>query len=150
MFQAKAFCGCVLIAEPNIVARSDWDIDFRYGQQGEQMVKDLLTIETVEVKRDRRWKETGNLFIETECFYVNDGVTKRSGILTTKATHWAFVLEDLTLIVSKADLLATLMHYGRKTQCNIEPNVSTGYLVTVAALLQWQVDKANEVLNANI
>lgn len=132
------------------MAKSDWDIDFRYGQQGEQMVKDLLSIETVEVKRDRRWKETGNLFIETSCFYVNEGVTKRSGLLVTKATHWAFVLEDLTLIVSREDLFATLMQYGRKVECNIEPNVSTGYLITVAQLLQWQVDKANEVQNANI
>jgi hypothetical protein len=132
------------------VAKSDWDIDFRYGQQGEQMVKDLLSIETVEVKRDRRWKETGNLFIETSCFYVNEGVIKRSGLLVTKATHWAFVLEDLTLIVSREDLFATLMQYGRKVECNIEPNVSTGYLITVAQLLQWQVDKANEVQNANI
>ena len=132
------------------MAKSDWDIDFRYGQQGEQTVKDLLSIETVEVKRDRRWKETGNLFIETSCFYVNEGVTKRSGLLVTKATHWAFVLEDLTLIVSREDLFATLMQYGRKVECNIEPNVSTGYLITVAQLLQWQVDKANEVQNANI
>lgn len=114
------------------------------------MVKDLLSIETVEVKRDRRWKETGNLFIETSCFYVNEGVTKRSGLLVTKATHWAFVLEDLTLIVSREDLFATLMQYGRNVECNIEPNVSNGYLITVAQLLQWQVDKANEVQNANI
>lgn len=114
------------------------------------MVKDLLSIETVEVKRDRRWKETGNLFIETSCFYVNEGITKRSGLLVTKATHWAFVLEDLTLIVSREDLFATLMQYGRKIECNIEPNVSTGYLITVGQLLQWQVDKANEVQNANI
>jgi len=132
------------------VGKSDWDIDFRYGVEGEQMVKDLLTIETVEVKRDRRWKETGNLFIETSCFYVNERITKRSGILTTKASHWAFVLEDLTLIVAKADLMATLMQYGRQASCNLEPNISTGYVITVAQLLQWQVDKANEVQNANI
>lgn len=132
------------------MGNSDWDIDFRYGVEGEQMVKDLLTIETVEVKRDRRWKETGNLFIETSCFYVNEGITKRSGILTTKASHWAFVLEDLTLIVAKADLMATLMQYGKQAKCNIEPNISSGYLITVGALLQWQVDKANEVQNANI
>jgi len=150
MFQAKAFCGYALIVGLNIVGKSDWDIDFRYGQHGEQMVKDLLTIETVEVKRDRRWKETGNLFIETECFYVNDGVAKRSGILTSKASHWAFVLEDITLIVSREDLFYTLMKHGRKTKCNIEPNVSTGYLITVAQLLQCQVDKANEVHDANL
>ena len=150
MSQAKAFYGYALIVGPSTVGNSDWDIDFRYGVEGEQMVKDLLTIETVEVKRDRRWKETGNLFIETSCFYVNEGITKRSGILTTKASHWAFVLEDLTLIVAKADLMATLMQYGKQAKCNIEPNISSGYLITVGALLQWQVDKANEVQNANI
>jgi len=52
-------------------SKSDWDIDLRYGQDGEEYVRRLLTMETVEVKRDRRWKETGNIYIETSCYYVN-------------------------------------------------------------------------------
>ena len=31
-------------------SKSDWDIDLRYGQDGEESVRRLLTMETVEVK----------------------------------------------------------------------------------------------------
>ena len=75
-------------------SKSDWDLDLRYGQDGEESVRRLLTIDTVEVKRDRRWKETGNLYIETSCYYVNDGAFKPSGVSVSKATHFAFVIED--------------------------------------------------------
>lgn len=62
---------------------SDWDLDFRFGQAGEVLVNSLLTapIETVEVKTDRRWKETGNLYIEVYCW------SKRAGI------HLAYQLQ---------------------------------------------------------
>jgi hypothetical protein len=123
-------------------SKSDWDIDLRYGQDGEDSVRRLLTIETVEVKRDRRWKETGNIYIETSCYYVNERGFKPSGLSVSQATHWAFVLEDLTVIVSKSDLINTVKEYGRNISCNIEPNVSFGYLITIDSLLKWQVEKA--------
>jgi hypothetical protein len=99
-------------------------------------------METVEVKRDRRWKETGNIYIETSCYYVNERGFKLSGLSVSQATHWAFVLEDLTVIVSKSDLINTVKEYGRNISCNIEPNVSFGYLITIDSLLKWQVEKA--------
>ncbi len=123
-------------------SKSDWDIDLRYGQDGEESVRRLLTMETVEVKRDRRWKETGNIYIETSCYYVNERGFKLSGLSVSQATHWAFVLEDLTVIVSKSDLINTVKEYGRNISCNIEPNVSFGYLITIDSLLKWQVEKA--------
>jgi hypothetical protein len=123
-------------------SKSDWDIDLRYGQDGEESVRRLLTMETVEVKRDRRWKETGNIYIETSCYYVNERGFKSSGLSVSQATHWAFVLEDLTVIVSKSDLINTVKEYGRNISCNIEPNISFGYLITIDSLLKWQVEKA--------
>lgn len=123
-------------------ALSDWDLDLRYGLDAEGSVRRVLTIETVEVKSDRRWKITGNIYIETSCYHVNKGEFERSGIATSKATHWAFVLEDLTLIVTTEDLINTLNAYGVKTACQIEPNPSKGYLITVESLLKWQVKKA--------
>ena len=47
---------------------SDFDLDFRYGQDGELYVNNLLQdpLKTVECKRDSRWIDTGNIFIETE------------------------------------------------------------------------------------
>jgi hypothetical protein len=126
-------------------SKSDWDLDLRYGQDGEESVRRLLTIDTVEVKRDRRWKETGNLYIETSCYYVNDGAFKPSGVSVSKATHFAFVVEDLTILVSKSDLINTVKEYGRNISCKIEPNVSFGYLITIDSLLKWQIEKAERM-----
>ncbi len=43
---------------------SNWDLDLRDGELGESKLADLLRMDTVEVKTDRRWIETGNLFIK--------------------------------------------------------------------------------------
>jgi hypothetical protein len=126
-------------------SKSDWDLDLRYGQDGEESVRRLLTIDTVEVKRDRRWKETGNLYIETSCYYVNEGEFKPSGVSVSKATHFAFIIEDLTILVSRSDLVNTVKEYGRNISCNIEPNVSFGYLITIDSLLKWQLEKAERM-----
>ena len=43
---------------------SSFDIDFGYGRKGEQLVEELLTGgRTVEVKRDRKWWITNNIYI---------------------------------------------------------------------------------------
>ena len=47
---------------------SNWDLDFRAGLAGESKVADLLSLDTLEVKTDRRWHQTGNIYIETECW----------------------------------------------------------------------------------
>ena len=117
--------------------KSDWDIDLRFGQEGEVIVNSLLTspIETVEVKRDKRWVETGNLYIETECWSDVLQSWYHSGISTSKASHWAFVLEDAVFIVPIDKLFEALEKYGKKKEMN-RPEYSTkGYLVTISDLL---------------
>lgn len=115
---------------------SDWDLDLRDGEQGESRVADLLSLDTVEVKTDRRWKETGNLYIETECYYKNSQAWEPSGIRVSKATHWAFVLEDSVLIVPLFRLMEAVYELGKSITCNIPPNPSRGYLITPAVLLE--------------
>lgn len=114
---------------------SDWDIDLRFGQDGETYVNNLLTnIETVEVKRDKRWIETGNLFIETQCW--SDKVNKwyESGINASKASHWAFVLEDLVVIIPLEKLKTIVEKHGKPIHMN-RPEYSTkGYLVTIESV----------------
>ncbi len=120
------------------MSRSDWDIDFRFGQQGEVIVNHLLTapIETVEVKRDRRWKETGNLYIETECWSDVLGCWYASGISTTKASHWSFILEDSVLTVPTDRVRMAIAVYGIKREMN-RPEYSTkGYTITDSELLK--------------
>jgi len=65
---------------------SDFDLDLATGQEGEQLVEQLLTGgKTVEVKTDLKWKETGNLYIETVCWSHNNENWYLSGLSSTKA-----------------------------------------------------------------
>lgn len=120
------------------VNRSDWDLDLRFGQEGEVLVNNLLTapIETVEVKRDRRWKDTGNLYIETECWSDVLGCWYASGITVSKASHWSFILEDSVVTVPTDRVRLAVATYGLKREMN-RPEYSTkGYTITVAELLK--------------
>jgi hypothetical protein len=116
-----------------LMSLSDWDLDLRFGQEGEVLVNNFLTspIETVEVKRDRRWKETGNLYIETECWSDVLGCWYASGISTTKASHWSFILEDSVVIVPTERVRMAIAKHGLKREMN-RPEYSTkGYTVTL-------------------
>lgn len=116
---------------------SDWDIDFRDGALGEQTVARLMSSDTVEVKTDRRWYQTGNVYIEMQCWYQNGQQYKQSGINATKASHWAFVLEDLVLIVPIETLKRAVLELGRPITCNIPPNPSMGVLIKINDLLNF-------------
>lgn len=116
---------------------SDFDLDFSYGRQGEHLVEELLTGgKTVEVKRDRRWSETGNLYIETKCWYQRTQSWEDSGISVTKADYWAFVLETGVIIVPTTIVSSAIFRYGRGITCRIPPNKSAGYLIKVENLLE--------------
>lgn len=115
---------------------SDFDLDFSHGLTGENLVSDLLTGGlTVEVKTDRKWKNTNNLYIETECWYNGAGQWKPSGLSVTKAAYWAFVLEKGTVIIPTNTVKMACALHGRPISCFIEPNNSKGYLITVENLL---------------
>jgi hypothetical protein len=115
---------------------SNWDLDLRAGLSGESRVADLLSLDTVEVKTDRRWHETGNVYIETECWYVGTQSWEPSGIRVSKATHWAFVLEDSVLIVPLHRLKEAVHDSGTVIICNIPPNPSRGFLIRPTTLLE--------------
>jgi hypothetical protein len=68
----------------------DWDLDFRKGVEGENLVAKLVTGKTVEVKSDRITYKTQRVAVEYA--YRN----KPSGIAATKAEWWAYVLLDET------------------------------------------------------
>jgi hypothetical protein len=76
--------------EPN------FDLDLEYGKQGELFVQDVadaIKAQRVEIKRDARWHETGNLFVEFKCLKYS-GSWEPSGIAITNALLYAFVLGD--------------------------------------------------------
>lgn len=121
------------------MANSDWDLDLKFGQEGENTVANLLSIETVEVKRDARWKETGNLYIETECWYNASQSWQPSGLSVSKATHYAFVLEGMVVITTTEDLKAVVEKNGRPIECKIEPNPSKGFLIKLSNIVEYQL-----------
>jgi hypothetical protein len=115
---------------------SSFDLDFGYGRKGEQLVDELLTGGmTVEVKRDRKWFKTNNLYIETECYFLKTKEWASSGLGVTEAAYWAFVLQESTLIVPTDVLRFAVKEFGREITCQIPPNLSKGYLITVDDLM---------------
>lgn len=110
---------------------SNFAYDLKFGQEGEKSVHNVLSIETVEVKRDSKWFDTGNLYIETECYMMSSGKYEPSGLSKTEATHWAFSLDDLTVIVPTETLRTVVSRAGRSIVCNIPPNPSRGFLITL-------------------
>lgn len=116
---------------------SDFDLDLTVGQAGEQTVANLLTIETVEVKTDLKWRDTGNLYVETLCWHNSTQSWELSGINVTKATHWAFNMEGMVLIVETHLLAEACRELGRPIECNIEPNPSRGVLIKPEQIIRY-------------
>ena len=115
---------------------SDFDLDFSYGKEGENLVEALLGGgKTVEVKRDRKWHNTGNLYIETECWYLKSNSWEPSGLSVSKADYWAFVIERGVILVPLDILKSVVKAWGREITCEIPPNRSKGYLIMAHDLL---------------
>jgi len=69
------------------LADSRWDLDLKFGKDGEQWVKMLGKEVKIEVKTERdKWHKTGNIFFE----YSYRG--RPSGLAVTKCDYWATVL----------------------------------------------------------
>lgn len=84
----------------------DFDLDSAVGRQGELWVADIAHMigagtGQIEVKTDQRIANTGNVYIEYECLR-RDGWFP-SGIATTKALVWAFVLPANVLIAAPVE-----------------------------------------------
>jgi hypothetical protein len=73
--------------------QKNFDIDVEYGRQGENYLLDILETKRIEVKTDRIAHITGNVAVE----YRYRG--RPSGISTTEADYWAFLLYDMTTII---------------------------------------------------
>lgn len=124
---------------------SSFDLDFEYGQVGESLVFDLLAGKrTVEVKRDRRWVETGNIYIETDCYFTKYQAWKPSGLSVTEAGYWAFVLEDSVVIIPTNVLRFAVQAYGKPISCQIPPNLSKGFLIKPEDLITATKEYAGE------
>lgn len=122
---------------------SDFDLDLANGKVGETLVEELLTGgKTIEVKTDLKWKNTGNLYIETICWSHNNQEWYPSGLSTTKAEYWAFVLEGMVLMVLTEQLRKAVTLFGHPITCNIQPNPSKGYLIKPNDVIEFVRSRA--------
>jgi hypothetical protein len=121
----------------NMPSKSSFDLDFSYGRKGELLVEELLTDgKKVEVKRDRKWHLTGNVYIETECFFTKNNAWAPSGLSVTEAEYWAFVLKRTVVMLPLDVVWYAVKTFGRDITCEIPPNISKGYLVKVVDLIE--------------
>ena len=115
---------------------SDWDIDLAEGQYSEELVRRLFDGRNkIEVKRDLRWRETGNLYIETEQFSTYYDKWIPSGISISKADFWAFQLDTLILFVAIDKLREAVFEENRPIQMKRQPPTK-GYLVKVSTVIK--------------
>lgn len=75
---------------------SHFDLDFARGAQGQLFVDNITKMlgdgsGRIEVKTDAWYVKSRRLFVELEC-QGRDGVWRLSGLNTTKALIWAYVL----------------------------------------------------------
>ena len=64
---------------------NDFKYDLKVGQIGEQLLNDIFTLKTIEVKRDSWIYKSGNIAIEYE------SRNKPSGIAKSEADYWAII-----------------------------------------------------------
>ena len=81
---------------------NDFRHDLEVGQLGEKLLADILENRTIEVKKDLKAMQTGNVFIE----YSSRG--KLSGLSTSQADWWALIVSDKVIKLIKTDYLKEL------------------------------------------
>ena len=136
------------------ISNSDFDLDFRNGKEGEDLVANVLGVETVEVKRDLMWFKTRNLYLETYCWNNTERKEIPSGIRVTKSQWWFWVLGN-TIIAVPTQQLKDLLNEQREngTLWDINnsklPNPSRGVLIRVEDLLKFQQKKGYKITKSD-
>lgn len=115
-----------------------WDIDKARGDAAEKWVSDIRAgLEgdaSIEVKRDKALS-TGNLYVEYECR------GKPSGIATTKADLWVFVLDldHFAIVISTERLKALARSFyraGRIGECVVGSHPTKGVLIPLDRVMR--------------
>jgi hypothetical protein len=121
-----------------------WDIDYSRGLVGENLLKDI--IENAEVKTDYEWQKTGNLFIEFEAW--REGKMQPSGIKTTEAKYWVFVLpvgdKQQILQCFPTSLIRRMCEGRAEVPMNNGSNPTKGYLIKISEIMNRVSEEANK------
>lgn len=127
-----------------------FDIDYSYGFEGERYIADIIdgiTSGKVEVKRDAVFHDTGNVYIEYMC--QKNGQWTESGINTTTADVWIFVLGDSKMFIGikVAELRELAKHFHSWGCTGYEKDGShptRGVIISAKYLMQYAQNKINK------
>jgi len=113
--------------------------DLQFGEMKEKELADILLNQKIEVKTDRKWKETGNIAVE----FMSRG--KKSGISITEAKYWAFILDNdnkiegiIILPIDSLKLLSREYYSQGKTTKGGDDNTSDMVLIPLKEI--WKKD----------
>lgn len=119
----------------------DFILDLREGTAAERLVKEILSGErgTVEVKREWYVSSSGNVAIEFKCR------RRPSGIATSTATWWAFVLDgpkyghEVVILIKRARLRDLAREFYKKGSWKPggDDSASRMVLIPVEELVKW-------------
>lgn len=110
---------------------SQWDIDLKFGNNKESELVKIINGDKLEVKADRKAHNTGNIAVEIECY------GKPSGISVSKAKHYAFVLEHITLIIETERLRSMLNNKDYWVVFGGDNNASKMVLIPIRDLIKY-------------
>lgn len=111
----------------------DFRWDLKLGQIAEDWLADLLQSRTIEVKRDFKASQTGKVFVEFFCR------GKPSGIATTEAEYWAFILDGDSVVILPTEKVKNLVSEAQekgKVASGGDGNLSQGALIKLERLLK--------------
>jgi len=112
---------------------NDFRYDLKVGQVAETLLADLLENKKIEVKRDLRALETGNIYIE----YESRG--KRSGIAKSEADYYCYFISDSRMfLITTEDLKALCRKYigTNRDRKGGDSNTSKGILLPITDLIK--------------
>ena len=111
---------------------SDFSHDLELGQKGENLLAKILLLkgDKIEVKTDLQATQTGNVFIE---YKSRD---RLSGLSTSKADYWAFLISNEQIIIIETNKLKELCKTkGLRRVDGGDNNTSKGILIPLNKLI---------------
>tara|TARA_R110000803_G_scaffold153992_2_gene218809 strand:+ start:256 stop:612 length:357 start_codon:yes stop_codon:yes gene_type:complete len=111
---------------------NDFRYDLKVGQVAESILANLLQTKTIEVKRDLRALDTGNVFVEYE------SRNKASGIAKSEADYYCYFISDTRMfLITTEDLKALCRKYigTYRDKLGGDSNTSKGILLPIIDLI---------------
>lgn len=118
---------------------NDFRYDLKIGKVGEQLLNNILTLKTIEVKRDSWIYKSGNIAIEFE------SRNKASGIAISEAEYWSIIFsggykDEIILIIKTNRLKEICRRYYKLGNIKSmgDNNTSKAILIPIKEILLYE------------